>query len=89
MGLDTRGTVPHVLVQAPGSSHPGLSPSSGSSGFVLVSLFLRKQSFIYLSVLGLSRGTQDLPCITRAHALHLEGSVLRHTGFIAPQHVGS
>ena len=44
MGLDTQGTVLHVVIQVPGSFHPGLSPSSGSSGFVLVSLFLRKQS---------------------------------------------
>ena len=69
----------HGVIQASGSFCLGLSPSSGSSELVLVSLFLNfffKHLFLYLSVLGLSRGTQDLPCVMRAHSLHLEASVV-------------
>ena len=36
----SQGVVLHVVIQAPGSFCLGLSPSSGSSEFVLVSLFL-------------------------------------------------
>ena len=81
-----------MVIQAPGSFCLGLSPSSGSSEFVLVSLFLNfffKHLFLYLSVLAsvaalrIFLASRGLPrCIWKPRWLW-------RTGLVAPQHLGS